>query len=299
MAVVANQIGYCYEMLEKTPVSLDYYNKSLAAYRRFRDRPNEARLLQILGDVYYQTKQLPLALQSYDAARTIARETGDRLGEGVLCHLLGSVQDDSGAFAKSIALYEESLELLRSAGSAYAEAGTLYDMMVYWNNAKNPQRNTARAIFWGKQAATLCNTNVPCRASPRRKKPDRSNATKISSPLSMPFLSREGRDSEAEAVRALAGSDYASADPLPLTVPEQENKTAYEKAADAVSDAAKNGRALQAKKADTPESFDADDDKALTAAKAQLAAAREAFAAFLKTLHTKPIAAADTTSPAP
>lgn len=113
----------------------------LSVARRTADRHLEARLLSLIGNLYFYTDRQREALDYFQASLSLMRETGDRLGEAISLKDTGITLKALGRFDEAFAALYESLEIFRQfdakpqIGSALENIGTGYATMGAYNLA--------------------------------------------------------------------------------------------------------------------------------------------------------------------
>lgn len=100
----------------------------LEATQEIKDKPEEAYILFVLGDVANRLRDFSQAITHYEASLTLFREVGDRYFETQILNRLGLCYGLSGRPDKYYQLGQESMQIAQETGNRVDEAWALHSL---------------------------------------------------------------------------------------------------------------------------------------------------------------------------
>lgn len=148
-------LGLAYAGLGRYEKAVSVFERTLTRAQEDRDRSGEAIALNNQGAAYLGLGQPEKAMSHFGRSLMLYREDKARSGEGRTLNNLGGVSWYLGQHEKALSYYEQALVRHREMRDRSGEAISLSNLSFLWQSPKNPQRNAALAIFYGKQAINL------------------------------------------------------------------------------------------------------------------------------------------------
>lgn len=269
----ATILGYAYQESGKYPEALVFYKKALAGFERSKDVEGQGAVLSALVGIYDITNARSEMVPTCERFLLVAQKNDDMEMQSEAYRMLGNAHEQAGHFPQALPQYHRALVLTRARISVFGEVDTMHDLMRFHYSPRNPERDGARAIFWGKQAVYTLRS-VASKGGDAEQE-ERYDALMVALQQA---LQSEERVGEADTVRQIAATKLAVSDSLPLTADEEALRKAYLAVAAPVTVAA--GDYLAAEYEEAPAK--------IAAAKAKRITAQNAFAAFLQKLVAAP-----------
>lgn len=104
------------------PDGLTICHAALVAATRVANKPAQAAVHDVLGQIYYNLSSYADAVTHYERAHALRREGGDLRGEAHALHSLGRVYSQLGHPATASEHHEQALEISRRIGNPLGEA---------------------------------------------------------------------------------------------------------------------------------------------------------------------------------
>lgn len=123
-----NQQGYALEIKHAFDSALHCYEKAVALARQINDRHAEARMINVIGTLYYQQGNFSAAIEHYDHAMQLFEALGDLEGQAQTLNNLGIIYRIRRNYERAIAIYEQSLAHKQQLDDAIGAAHTLRNL---------------------------------------------------------------------------------------------------------------------------------------------------------------------------
>lgn len=119
-------LANAYSDLGEKRTAIKYHNEALEAYRRLKDKRNEAIVLGNIGNAYSDLGKKRKAIDEYyTPALEIHRAVGNRVSEGRVLGNIGNAYSDLGEKRKALEYYEDALKVHREVGDRVGEGRVL------------------------------------------------------------------------------------------------------------------------------------------------------------------------------
>jgi tetratricopeptide (TPR) repeat protein len=147
-ALILQNIGIAYKLMNQPEEALRNYQESLAIQRRIGQKRGVAASLNEMGQVYSLLGKPEAALASFNEAMQVRKEIGAKKEVGDTLIDLGNLYADRDQHDKALQMYKESLQIqrdtgdenyqalcLNNIGSVYLTNGQYDDALTYFQQA--------------------------------------------------------------------------------------------------------------------------------------------------------------------
>jgi eukaryotic-like serine/threonine-protein kinase len=136
-ALILQNIGIAYKLMNHPEEALRNYQESLAIQRRIGQKRGVAASLNEMGQVYSLLGKPEPALASFNEAMQVRKEIGAKKEVGDTLIDLGNFYADRGQHDKALQMYKESLQIQRDTGDENYQALCLNNIgSVYLTNGQ-------------------------------------------------------------------------------------------------------------------------------------------------------------------
>ncbi len=287
-ALALNNAGLAYDALGKKPQARDSFKQSLDVFEQSGNCREIGPSLSNLASAALEDGDGKKALEYLAHALAVQRGAFDREGEAATLNNIGFVHHAAGQHPLALPNFHRSLSIQRETKNREGEGDTLGNLMLSWRAQAKP----GAAVFYGKQAVSAYQ-DVRAELPPLDREAQKSflKPREFTYRLLAELLVEQGRLPEAQQVigflkdeefyqfvRRDGGAAAASA-PAALTPAEAAADKRYKEMSEQITTRGRVRSELLQKQSRTPE-----DEKQLAALDAELAAAAQAFHAFLDRL---------------
>jgi tetratricopeptide (TPR) repeat protein len=140
-----------YRLLKRHQDALRVYSLELRIWRELKVSGKEADVLNRIGRSQLALKRHDEALKSHQQALRVVRALRNRADEAHTLLRISQVYEAQGRYDQALHYTQQGLAIERETGDIIAQARSLNNLMVAWDNLKNPRL----AIFYGKQSVNV------------------------------------------------------------------------------------------------------------------------------------------------
>lgn len=123
-----NQQGYALEIMHAFDSALHCYEKAVSLARQINDRHAEARMINVIGTLYYQQGNFSTAIAYYDQAMQRFESLDDAEGQSQTLNNMGIIYRIRRNYARAIHIYKQSLALKQQLDDAIGAAHTMRNL---------------------------------------------------------------------------------------------------------------------------------------------------------------------------
>lgn len=151
LGTTLGSIGVVRAMQGDYPRALDYYNKALKEFENTSNKIEMARVLTLIGNLYYSQRQYDSSLTSYQRALALREEMEDKPGQGDILAGIGSTLLRQKNYSEALDNFEKALGLFKSVGNQEKIA----DVLTRISEAFLFQKDYEKALNAAESAVTI------------------------------------------------------------------------------------------------------------------------------------------------